>query len=145
MEEELSGWVSYTGIQGHPSRYSKTDVEIGAKRIFDALNFKSGKSNNDRRRSFEEIWDASGSNPQLVAEGFDAAIRAKVYSLAYVKACIKNFGKDPAPNPAPRDAPPAFKFNMPKLTPDLPKTPVRAPRKKKAPNVPEPEEVDCGL
>jgi hypothetical protein len=92
----LSYWLDATRAQGDPSRWSKTDVEIGAMRIFDKFKFNAGKSQRERRHAFEAVWEASESNPEAVAYGFGAAIRARIFTMAYVRACAKGF-KSPPP------------------------------------------------
>lgn len=91
MPEDLSEWVSETGAQGDPARYCKTDLEIWITKLFESFNFRAGKSNKERRRSFEEIWDVADGNPEAIACGFNAALKTRTYSTSYVKACIKNF------------------------------------------------------
>jgi hypothetical protein len=122
MSNDLSEWIKYTAVL---MPLCKTDVEIGAKRLFDAFNFKAGKSQKDRRRSFEEVWESSNGNPEAIAYGFDAAIKAKVYTIAYVKACIKNLFIENSPKPEP------YKLNTPKTKPNPEKSQVRASRKPK--------------
>jgi hypothetical protein len=143
VSEELSEWASASRIQGDPSKYSKTDVEIGAMRLFDGHKFSSGKSQREKRRSFEEVWESSNSNPEAVAYAFGAALKAKIYSMSYVKACARNFSAPPV-------KPEPFKFSMPKIKLDPPKVPMpslrppvelqapvpvsgKAPKKKKVP------------
>lgn len=124
--ENLSEWVDETGAQGDPLKYCKTDLEIWVKKLFEHFNFKAGKSNKERRRAFEAVWDASDGNGEAIAYGFNAALKARVHSLAYVKACIKGFG---APVSVPKPTAPVIP-NTPKVKPDPPKIP--ATRRKKA-------------
>ncbi len=146
MSEELTVWANESRTQGFPSNYTKTDVEMGAMRLFDRLRFNAGKSQRERRRAFEEVWEASDSNPEAVAYAFGAALRAHIYSMAYVRACAKGYVPetttaplvDVAVNkPAPSSK---FKFNMPLVKPDPPKAPAK-PRKKKTvvPEEPKPD------
>lgn len=134
---ELALWILATGSQGEPIYYSKQLVESGAKILFDAYSFKAGKSQRERRRSFEDVWDESGSEPWLVAYGFDAALRHRIYSISYVKACIRNFISDMnrhAPEPEVRKAPPVadpIKQYRRDAAPAPPKD-VKTPRKTKA-------------
>lgn len=153
MGEALSYWLDATRAQGDPSRWTKTDVEIGAMRVFDKFKFNAGKSQRERRRAFEEVWEASCSDPGAVAFGFDEALKRRKYSIAYVKMCARNMNLSP---PAARTAaeigamkpePIVVRHTAPVV--DVPKeptkAPARAPRKKKNPNVAEPEVVDCGI
>lgn len=96
MSEDLSAWLNETGAQGDPTKYRKTDLEMWAKRLFDRFKFRAGNSDKERRRSFEEIWDAAGGNSEAIAYGFNSSLTSKIYSVAYIKACIKNFFISPS-------------------------------------------------
>ena len=130
---ELSDWVSETGAQGNPAHYCKTDLEIWVKRIFERCKFKAGKSVRERRQAFEEIWEAADGNPEAIAYGFDAALKARVYSIAYVKSCIKNYrpsltlDKPKFTHPVPQP------YSPPKVT-----TPPKVARKPRAKKTEEP-------
>lgn len=93
--EELPNWIAVTRAQGEPSNYRKEDLEIWVcRRLFDRFrHFRGGDSQRERRKSFEELWELCVGVPQAIAYGFEAALRARVYSVDYVKACIKNFVK----------------------------------------------------
>lgn len=96
MGEALSDWVSATRAQGDPSLYRHADVEMYVLRVFDKFKFASiGTSHRDRRRAFSEVWDATNGDTEAIAYGFDAALKARVYSISYVKVCAKNFTEGP--------------------------------------------------
>ena len=92
MVEDLSCWLDITMAQGDPENYSKTDLEMWVMRIFNRLPFKAGKSNREKRRSFQELWEAADGRPELVAYGLNASIKFRKFSVVYAKACMKNYG-----------------------------------------------------
>lgn len=144
MSEELSAWLDETRAQGDPAHYCKTDLEIWVMRLFDRCPFNAGRSQRDRRRSFEDIWEAAKGNPEAIAYGFDAALKGEVYTMAYVKACVRNWATTSTyVQSKPIAAPPTmgevakamdYKFNMPIVKPD-PK-PIRRTRKPVQPVIP---------
>lgn len=147
-EATFIDWIDATRAQGDPAKYSKTDLEMFVMRVLDRFPFKAGKSQREKRRSFEETWEASKGNTEAVAYGFDAALKAGIYSMAYVKACIKNWALTSNYTQAkPATAPPTmeqvakvadFKFSMPKIKPDLQPTPRKRAKKVEGPT----EEVE---
>ena len=140
MTEDLSYWLHATMAQGDPAKYCKTDLEIWiAGRLFERYDFKAGKSKKEKRRSFEEIWEAANGNPEAIAYGFNAALKSMVLSLAYVKACIKGFGTPSPTPPTPPQAQAAKKHSFQRPTPS-----PRKPRSVK-PKVAEPETFDLDL
>jgi hypothetical protein len=129
---EISDWVRETGAQGEPSRYCKTDLEIWTKRLFERHKFNAGKSTKERRRAFEEIWEVADGNPEAIAYGFDAALKARIYSIAYIKSCCKNFRVSPTLD-KPR---PSNPISIPKSPP--PPAPPKVTRKPRAKKTEEP-------
>lgn len=127
-EATFEHWIDATRAQGDPAKYSKTDLEMFVMRVLGRFPFKAGKSQREKRRSFEETWETSKGNTEAVAYGFDAALKAGIYSMAYVKACIKNWALTSNYTQAkPLTAPPTVeqvakvvghKFNMPIVKPD---------------------------
>jgi len=90
-EAMFEHWIEATRAQGDPARYSKTDLEMFVMRVFDRHDFRAGKSQREKRRSFEELWEISQGNTESIAYGFDAALKASIFSLKYVAACVKNY------------------------------------------------------
>ena len=88
---ELPEWFDATGAQGDPCSYSKSDLEMWIVRIFNNHKFlPATASKGQKRRAFEEIWDATNGESLAIAYGFNAALEHMIYSLNYVKTCAKN-------------------------------------------------------
>ena len=88
---DLPEWFDATGAQGDPRSYSKSDLEMWIVRIFNNHKFlPATASKGQKRRAFEEIWDATNGESIAIAYGFNAALEHRIYSLNYVKTCAKN-------------------------------------------------------
>lgn len=88
---DLPEWFDATGAQGDPYSYSKSDLEMWIVRIFNNHKFlPATASKGQKRRAFEEIWEATNGESIAIAYGFNASLGHKVYSLNYVKTCAKN-------------------------------------------------------
>jgi len=130
--EDLSLWIETTRAQGDPSLYRHDELEMYIMRIFEKYHFVGGKktSKRDKRHAFSELWDASGGNTMAIAHGFETALKNKVYTIPYVKACITGYELSKKLPPEIRRSDiftqPKIVKNPPKIRPKL--TPVEIPK-----------------
>ena len=133
---DISFWLEATGAQGDPSGYRKTDLEMWSVDVLDRY-FHVGQSKRSKRLAFEEIWEASGGDGAAIAYGFDAALRARVYSLAYVKGCMRNYSAPKPATPQKVKESPAGSYVSTKSITAIPSSPKPAPTKPKRTRAPK--------
>jgi hypothetical protein len=155
--DDLTEWYEATGAQGDPYFYRKSDLEMWVMGLFNSYKFKAGQSKGQKRRSFNEVWDATNGESIAIAYGFNEALKRQIYSLAYVKACAKNLRSDIPPlktripiNP-PDGVVPASQIKS-KPTPlgeviKIERRPPAEPKAKRTPKakIEEPEAVELDL
>jgi hypothetical protein len=151
--DDLPYWFDATGAQGNPNHYRHGDLEMWVKGIMDRYPFL-GRAASRRHKimAFEDVWDASEGDSYAIAYAFNAALEQKIYSIQYVKGCLKGAyaPRNQVSTPKPMQSrPSSSKPTLPKKsalkveTIDLKVKASPAPKEKRSPKIKvvEPEEV----
>ncbi len=116
---QYQAWRNLTGDVGDPSHYGRADFGRLMERALDSVKVHKVKSNSERRKFIQDLFEAAGGRCDAAVYAFDTALQAKVeieINLGYLKGILKNY-----PGPDKKDSAP----EVPQGSEDSPSQPDR--------------------